>query len=71
MMTGFSNASIKAPRPSKPHICLRNKWWRVSPYRRFASDATEYAANGLNGTWAKAHLFVRRLNNQLHPENPK
>jgi len=54
----FTNQSIKAPRQYKPHICLRDGWWRVSA-------AWRVPANVLAQTWPqwnKAHNFVNELN---------
>lgn len=47
----FSNQSIKAPCPGKPHICIRNGLWRVSPF-----------VKGQWKQWKKAHALANRLN---------
>lgn len=45
---GFSNKTIKPIRSNKPHICVRDGWWRVSPcvkpYFRECAFAHAYAA---------------------------
>lgn len=49
-MMGFDNATIKAPRRTKPHICKREGWWRVSKY------------NGWAYIWNAAHVFINARN---------
>ena len=53
-MPGFSNKSIVAPVKGLPHICLRDGWWRVSPWIK---------GQGLHN-WTTAHAFANVLNNR-------
>ncbi len=50
----FSNKTIQAPVKGKPHICVREGWWRVSampkPYHKYAL------------TFGKAHDFACNAN---------
>lgn len=58
----FNNTSISPPRPSKPHICVREGWWRVSPLRVALREAWHVGAIEVNVCFNKAHLFINRLN---------
>lgn len=53
-MAAFSNVSIKAPVRGKPHICLREGFYRVSPWH----------INRPIKEWAAAHDFARDMNDR-------
>lgn len=50
----FTNATMREPRPGKPHIALIDGLWRVSPWKR-----------GTGPLYYQAHAFVNRLNNRI------
>lgn len=52
----FSNQSIKPPVRYKPHICIRQGWWRVSPLN--VKPGVEVAEQ----RWRKAHDFACKAN---------
>lgn len=52
----FNNASIVAPKPGKPHICLRDGYWRVSRAGKGTLSSEQYR------NWARAHDFIVKLN---------
>lgn len=52
----FSNQSIKPPVRYKPHICVRQGWWRVSPLN--VKPGVEVAEQ----RWRKAHDFACKAN---------
>lgn len=54
MPLGFDNRSIEAPFCNKPHIVLREGWWRVSPKPREPWVMAE--------RWDKAYSFIGTLN---------
>lgn len=50
----FSNATMRAPVPGKPHIARLGGWWRVSPMPKpYHKHST---------LWRLAHDFVNQLN---------
>jgi len=53
----FSNSSIKPFREGKPHICLRDDYWRVSKMPKYLTIS--YKESTL---YTKAHCFVNTLN---------
>lgn len=53
----FRNTSIVAPFKDKPHICIRQGYWRVSPLFK-----PHYGERGVK--WNEAHKLTRRLNAQ-------
>lgn len=55
----FSNLSITPPRKFKPHICVREGWWRVSPFR-----GLEWGKS-----WDVAHAFAQYHNNKRRHKN--
>jgi hypothetical protein len=54
---GFSNRSITPPVYSKPHICYRQGYWRVS------SQLKPYHLT--HATWRKAYDFAGDLNGEV------
>jgi hypothetical protein len=55
-LKSFSNRSIIPPVYSKPHIVLRQNYWRVSPQLRPYSET--------HSRWRMAYEFVSRANEQ-------
>ena len=49
----YDNATLRAPRNTKPHIALRDGWWRVSPRPRWIVEGRG---------WSLAHSFVIQRN---------
>lgn len=50
----FTNATMREPRPGKPHIALIDGFWRVSPWKR-----------GTGPLYYQAHAFANRLNQRI------
>ena len=60
----FSNKSIVAPVKNKPHICIRQGWWRVSAMPKYASITPTRVR--YKNRFYSAHDFVRKMNSE-HP----
>ena len=58
----FSNASIKPPVRYKPHICIREGWWRVSPLN------VKPGIEVVEQRWRKAHDFACHNNEPIRRE---
>lgn len=59
----FDNRSIQRKVPRKPHICVREGWWRVCPMPVRAMRKVHWIeAAHINSRWQQAHAFIRKLN---------
>lgn len=56
-MSGFSNYSMKSPRPGLPHMALISGWWRVSPQPKPCSSWERWI-------WKRAHVIAHKLNTE-------
>jgi hypothetical protein len=54
----FSNATIVPPRLTKPHICVREGWWRVSQQRIGPHNID------VRTRFVIAHRFAHKLNHK-------
>jgi len=52
----FTNATLREPRPGKPHIAYSKGFWRVSVWKRVSGPL-----------YYQAHAFIRYLNASLWP----
>jgi hypothetical protein len=55
-LRSYCNFELRTPRPGKPHIAVRDGWWRVSPLLRSVRGSTVVSR------WLRAHACANALN---------